>query len=64
MKYMLFYNESCSPKIKRFESQAEAELWAGRFLLKHQDNQADNWVDMLVKGCLEKRYSKWARELS
>lgn len=64
MKYILFYSEGCSPKIKRFNSEGEAEAWAGQFLLKHQDNQEDNWVDMLVRGQILERYSGWARELS
>jgi len=62
-KYMLFYNEGCSPKIKQFDSVAEAEVWAGQFLLEHQGNTDDNWVEMLIKGSLCKSYSDWARSI-
>jgi hypothetical protein len=64
MKYLLFYSDAASPKIRYFDSLEEAKAWAGQFLLQHQDNTDDNWIDMIMRGKIIQRYSQWAREES
>lgn len=61
MNWLLFYSEECSPKFRVFKTQAEAEAWAGQFLLERQHNREDNWVETLIKGCLVKEYLMWAK---
>jgi hypothetical protein len=63
MKYMLFYSDASSPKIRYFDSQVEAECWAGQFLLRNQGNTDDNWVDMIIRGQIKARYSAWSMEI-
>jgi hypothetical protein len=48
-RYLVFYNESCSQKIRKFRTRAKALRWIGEFVLAHQDDP-DNWIDGLVKG--------------
>lgn len=56
MKWLLFYVEGCSPKIKKFKSLKKAEDWGKKFLKKNEDNTDDNWLNMIIKGSIEKEY--------
>jgi hypothetical protein len=47
--YLVFYNEACSQKIRKFRTRAKALRWISEFVLIHQDDP-DSWIDGLVKG--------------
>lgn len=50
MKYIVFYSEGCSPKIKLFKTGKGATAFATRFLKKNKHNTDDNWVDGIIYG--------------
>jgi len=55
--YLLFYSKSCIPHVKQFKSKKAAITFAKEFLYTYEDNTDDNWVDFLIKGKIDKKYS-------
>lgn len=51
-RWYLMYTQSCSMKVKTFETRVQAERFAGAFMLEHLDAQDDNSIDALFEGTL------------
>lgn len=47
-KYIVFYVEDCSPKIRKFDTLEKAKRFAVK--INKLDNRQDSWVDYIVKG--------------
>ena len=47
-KYIVFYVENCTPKVRKFETLDKAKRFAVK--VNSIDNRQDNWVDYIVKG--------------
>lgn len=57
MKYLVFYVEGSTPKVKEFETSKAAKRFATRFTETHNDD--DNWVDVIIYGEVIDSYPNW-----
>lgn len=48
--YYAIYVENCTPKIQIFSYMEERDSWVDSFKLKHYDNPADSYIDIVVDG--------------
>jgi hypothetical protein len=59
MKFIVFYTEGCSPRVKSFTSLEKAKLFSSKFLEKHKENTLDNWIDVIIEGRIVSTYEGW-----
>ena len=59
MKFLVFYVERCTPKVKAFKTKAAAVRFAERHEKKNTSLSSDDWVDAILCGKLVRDYSGW-----
>ena len=59
MKYMVFYVEGCSPKVKYYTSKKLAQQFVLKFLGRYSDSTDDNWVDAIIHGEVISHDKNW-----
>ncbi|NBW11484.1 MAG: hypothetical protein EBR82_25985 [Caulobacteraceae bacterium] len=47
-KYIVFYVDDCTPKVRKFDSLEKAKRFAVK--VNSIDNRQSSWVDYIVKG--------------
>ena len=62
MSYLIFYTESCSPKLKKFSTKKEAVKFDEEHEKKNLAKYSDDWVDVIIKGDIVKTYQSWYGE--